>query len=402
MKHLIRPLIYVAIIILAPISQAELTESEQRTLAEYERQTAEYQKIAARHFKRGIREIKDSITQVKRDRTRSRPEREKLIEEGENIISSYESDIRAINKGEYVAGPYIEFQDIDVGDLGMVPLGEHLSGCTVHVNGGNYRVTAPDGERLLFFTAIGLDGMRISRVDPGSTVFEVVQKVNRNSYRLKAIDIDGLYDKLEQDKEDHENGLTDIERRALKSYLRDEKAYQPVAMRSIKKRIRTLQRQILEVKRDTDLSRNERERQAEKIEGEAEVLKEMLDEMRDGELVLLPELDFARLDVGDFGTITNGSHSLVGNHLSLGGTSSKWTAYNDEKTRPVCTFTVESMDGDVLFSRQYRFIRGEMNIFEVVEELDNPDENAKYPHFRLREINIESLMQKADFITEEE
>ena len=184
--------------------------------------------------------------------------------------------------------------------------------------------------------------------------------------------------------------LTDDERRTLERYEAQEQAYQKVAMKQLKSQINSLERVIRDIRRDKTKSEPARDASITTIETRIEHLQGMLDQLREGTLVLAPQLECERLRTGHFGTLTTADQQFTGYG---------YTTVYDAISRYRYAYDPARQDKGHLVYMQTVNANGQTvqlpygTIFEVVERLDAFRDK---PAYKLREIDINALRAKRD------
>lgn len=182
--------------------------------------------------------------------------------------------------------------------------------------------------------------------------------------------------------------LTDEERRTLERYEAQEQAYQPVAMKQINAQVGELQRDIRAIRRNKEMAEPARDNAIAHINKQIEQLKEMLEQMRTGELVLPPQLDCDRVRTGNFGTLNTAKSEFkgYGYTTSYSAASGFRYAYEPDHRGRGHIVYLQTIDADGKPTQSTHNV-----IFEVVERLDPYQDK---PAYRIRAIDITALRTK--------
>ncbi|MEM6260463.1 MAG: hypothetical protein AAGI37_19485 [Planctomycetota bacterium] len=124
---------------------------------------------------------------------------------------------------------------------------------------------------------------------------------------------------------------TEQDRQALASYERQERAFQRVAIRVLAQHVRDLSALLNDVRRDRNYSSSERARVVAELEEAIAGAREDLQSLRDGDVVVPPELDLGDLEVGDYGTVSLDEENITRYSVRKQRTASRtWYAFRGE------------------------------------------------------------------------
>lgn len=120
-KHL--PALAISLIIFSFSSQGQITDADQHLLQNYEKQLQSYRKQSIRDLKSRVRDFKRDILEIKRRKDISQVERTSLIEILDNKIKNDEETMDAIQAGDQLIIPPLDFNRLELGDIGLLPIG---------------------------------------------------------------------------------------------------------------------------------------------------------------------------------------------------------------------------------------------------------------------------------------
>lgn len=181
--------------------------------------------------------------------------------------------------------------------------------------------------------------------------------------------------------------LNDAEKKTLASWDRQVRAFQPVARKHLTGELSRLTREARAVSRDRDLADSERERKLAELREEIEIVRGMIDDMRSGELKLMPEINFARIKVGDMGVISVGDTDMHGNYL-VRGYGKVWNARQASDKAMLCFVRTLTEQGKPSMEDPGGVV------FEVVKRTEEDGSGRAW--FTLRALDIASLQERQE------